>query len=294
MIPEIASNIRAELGEGPSWDAEKKVLYWVDISGGVVYVHTPNDPNDKLVQRVKDVGCVVPRKGGGLAVASQHALYGLDLQGKTLTPLTEQVETDKAENRFNDGKCDPAGRFWAGTMDGRPTRSPIGAFYVLEKGRKLKKVLSDITVSNGMGWSPDNKTMYYIDSPTRKVSAFDYALSTGEIKNRRTVVDFAQTQQQGNPDGMAVDAEGMIWVAHWGGGRVTRWNPSNGKLLDTIIIPADQSSSCCFGGDNLDELYITSARKGIDPKLLAAKPLTGALFVVKTGVRGLPTNAFDG
>ena len=293
VIPQIASNIRAELGEGPSWDAEKKVLYWVDISGGVVYVHTPNNPNDEVIQRVKDVSSVVPRKGGGLALTSQHGFYGLDLQTKKLTPLTEQVESDREGNRFNDGKCDPAGRYWAGTMDAQ-TRTPIGALYVLERTNGLKKIVPDVTVSNGLGWSPDNKTMYYIDSPTRKVSAFDYALKTGEIGNRRTAVDFSQAQQPGNPDGMTVDEEGMIWVAHWGGARVTRWNPSKAKLLETIAVPADQTSSCCFGGSNLDELYITSARHKLDPKVLAAQPLAGNLFVAKVGVRGLPTHTFDG
>jgi sugar lactone lactonase YvrE len=294
LIPERASNIRAELGEGPSWDAEKKVLYWVDISGGIVYVHTPNNPNDEVVQRVKSISCAVPRRGGGgLVLTSQHGIYGLELKSKVLTPLTEQVETDREENRFNDGKCDSAGRFWAGTMNGLKN-APSGALYVLERNHGLKKALPGVTVSNGMGWSPDNKTMFHIDSPTRKVSAFDYALRTGEIGNRRTVVDFSQAQQLGNPDGMAVDEEGMIWVAHWGGARVTRWNPLNGTLLETIAVPADQTSSCCFGGDNLDELYITSARHNLDPKILAAKPLSGSLFMAKVGVRGLPTNAFDG
>jgi len=293
LIPEIVSNIRGELGEGPSWDAEKKVLYWVDIDGGVIYVHKPNDPNDQVVQKVKTVSSVVPRRGGGLVLTSQHGIYGLDLKSKTLTLLTEQVETDREGNRFNDGKCDPAGRFWAGTMNGMET--PLsGALYVLEKSHGLRKVVPDVTISNGMGWSPDNRTMYYIDSPTRKVSAFDYALRTGEIGKRRTVVDFSQAQQPGSPDGMAVDEEGMIWVAHWGGARVTRWDPSGGRLLDTVDVPADQASSCCFGGDNLDELYITSARHQLDPKNLASKPLSGGLFMAKVGVRGLPTHAFDG
>jgi sugar lactone lactonase YvrE len=294
LIPEVVSNITAELGEGPSWDAEKKVLYWVDISGGIVYAHTPNDPNDEVVQRVKSVSSVVPRRGGlGLVLTSQHGIFGLDLKTKVLVPMAEEVETDRERNRFNDGKCDPAGRFWAGTLNGLRD-APSGALYALEKNHRLRKVLPDVTVSNGMGWSPDNKTMYHIDSPTRKVSAFDYALGTGEIVNRRTVVDFSQAQQPGNPDGMTVDEEGMIWVAHWGGARVTRWDPSSGRLLDTIAVPADQTSSCCFGGDDLDELYITSARHQLDPKVLAAKPLGGSLFMAKVGVRGLPTHAFDG
>jgi sugar lactone lactonase YvrE len=235
---------------------------------------------------------VVPRTDGGLVIASQQGLYGLDLGSKVLTPLTDMV-AEKEGNRFNDGKCDAAGRFWVGTMDA-PDRNPTGALYVLERGHKLRKVLSDVTVSNGLGWSPDNRKMYYIDSPTKKVSSFDYTLSTGEIGNRRTIVDFETARQPGSPDGMTVDEEGMIWVAHWGGGRLTRWDPSDGKLLETIAVPADQVSSCCFGGSNLDDLYITSARHELDPARLAAKPLGGSIFVTKVGVRGLPTNAFDG
>jgi sugar lactone lactonase YvrE len=173
-------------------------------------------------------------------------------------------------------------------------KRPVGGLYLLEKNRKLRKVLSGVSISNGLGWSPDNKIMYYIDTPTRKVSAFDYHLDSGEIENRRTVVDFLVQQQLGSPDGMAVDAEGMIWVAHWGGSRVTRWDPQSGKLLEMIQIPALQVSSCCFGGKNLDDLYITTARNGLDQKILDSQPLTGALFKVRPGVQGLPTNAFDG
>ncbi|MDA4134782.1 MAG: SMP-30/gluconolactonase/LRE family protein [Thaumarchaeota archaeon] len=293
MTPEVASNVRAQIGEGPTWDARKNVLYWVDITGGVVYAHTPKKPHDEVVQSVKDVSSVVPRKGGGLALTSQHRYFALDLKSKDLSPLTASVEAEIETNRFNDGKCDAAGRYWAGTMDTlQKTRS--GALYVLEKGRRPKKVISGVTISNGLGWSPDNKTMYYIDSPTRKVSALDYSLKTGTVKNRRTIVDFSVSKQPGKPDGMSVDSEGMIWVAHWGGSRLTRWDPSNGKLLETIAMPAEQVASCCFGGKNLDDLYITTARIRMDAKTLAAKPLNGALFVVKPGVKGLPTNEFDG
>ena len=151
-------------------------------------------------------------------------------------------------------------------MDGEE-RSSSGSLYVLEKNKKLNKVLPNVTISNGLGWSPDNKVMYYIDTPTLKVSAFDYSLATGAIENRRTAVDFVQNNQPGSPDGMAVDEEGMIWVAHWGGARLTRWNPSTGKLLDTFEIPADQVTSCCFGGRNLDELTLPLRKMGWNPKV---------------------------
>ena len=293
MEPELASSVRAELGEGPSWDAEKGVLYWIDIRQGLIFSHMLGIQDDEIVATAKGVSCVVPRKSGGLALTLKHGFYSLDTTSKKLEEISEKVETDMDENRFNDGKCDPAGRFWAGTMD-ETEKSPAGSLYCLEKNRKLKKVLSSITISNGLGWSPDNTKMYYIDTPTRKVWSFDYSLLSGEISNRKTAADFSENRQEGSPDGMAVDAEGMIWVAHWGGARVTRWNPSSAKLLETLHIPADQVTSLCFAGEHLDELFITSARSGLDAKVLAAKPLAGSLFVAKVGVRGLPTNSYEG
>ena len=292
-IPEVVTDIRAVLGEGPSWDARNAVLYWVDIIGGKVHVHNPTDRSDRTIPVQKYVSAVVPRKSGGAVVTLQHGYYSLDLASGRFEPLSEQVETEIPGNRFNDGKVDPAGRFWAGTMD-MAERGPKGALYVLEKNRALRKVLSGVSISNGLGWNPNNKVMYYIDTPTRKVAAFDYDLQSGAITNRRTAVDFTVQNQKGNPDGLAVDAEGMIWVAHWGGSRITRWDPARGTLLDTISFPALQVSSCCFGGKNLDELYVTTARNELDSKILEAQPLTGALFMVRPGVRGLPTYAYDG
>lgn len=292
MNPEVVSSVKAILGEGPSWDAKKQILYWVDIKGGVIYAHRPGNNTDELVAKVDGVSCVVPRSNGGLALTHGHGYYGLDLTTKSLEQLSDQVDTGLA-TRFNDGKCDSAGRFWAGTMDGTE-KNQIGSLYLLTKDRKLKKVFSQVTVSNGMGWSPDNTEMYYIDSPTRKVVAFDFSLQTGDISNRQTAVDFDKTNQPGVPDGMTVDAEGMIWVAHWGGARVTRWDPSAGRLLDTLEIPADHVTSCCFGGKNLDELYVTSAREDLDEENLKAKPMSGSLFLTHPGVRGLATNSYVG
>jgi len=224
-----------------------------------------------------------------------HGFFAVSLDGGKISPLSQEVEPELKNNRFNDGKCDPVGRLWAGTMDIQE-KNATGSLYFLDpKDLKSHKVLSGITVSNGLGWSPDNKKMYYIDTPTMRVSVFDYSLDSGRLDNKRTAVDFSKEGQPGSPDGMAVDDEGMIWVAHWGGSRVTRWDPETGKLLHTLPVPALQVTSCCFGGENLDELYITTAREGVDQQTLALQPLTGGLFMTKIyGVRGLPTYAFDG
>jgi len=294
MEPEIASEVRAELGEGPSWDDRSQVLYWVDIIKGIIHSHKPGNPSDEMVANLgMRVSCVVPRKKGGLALTMPNGYYSLDLTTKKLEPLYENVESPQAGTRFNDGKVDPAGRFWAGTMDGGE-KNPIGSLYVLNGDLKLKKVLSGITVSNGLGWSPDSKKMYYIDSPTKKVLSFDYSLQTGEISNKKIAANFIDNNQKGDPDGMAVDAEGMIWVAHWGGARITRWDPSTAKLLDSVNLPTDHVTSCCFAGKNLDELYITTAKEGLDQKTLDSQPLAGRLFVARVGVKGLPTFAYEG
>jgi len=294
MEAETASNVKAELGEGPSWDERSQILYWVDIKRGQIHAHKPGNTSDELVADLGEiVTCVAPRKRGGLALTLRNGFYALDLGTKKLEPLYENVESPDAGARFNDGKVDPAGRFWAGTMDDSE-KNQIGSLYFLGKDRKLKKVLSDIWISNGLGWTPDSKIMFYIDTPTRQVWSFDYSIQTGEISNRKIAADFMENHQKGDPDGMTVDAEGMIWVAHWGGACVTRWNPVTGKLLDTVALPTDHVTSVCFGGRNLDELYITSAQEGLDEKARAAQPLAGRLFVARVGVRGLPTFAYEG
>lgn len=287
---ELLKESKAELGEGPSWDSRNNALYWVDIQGGNVHTYKLNNGKDTVIHTGGYVSSVVPRMSGGVLVTLQHGFYSLDLKTHSVT-LIREVERDLVSNRFNDGKCDAYGRFWAGTMNMTKLNS-TGILYYLSSDHSVTKVLSGIGISNGLGWSPDNSTMYYIDTPTRRVTAYDFDLVTGKINNKRTAVDFSY--QEGMPDGMAVDREGMIWVAHWGGSKVSRWNPITGKMLDQIVVPAIYVTSCCFGGKNLDELYITTSRTGLDRRALSEYPLSGHLFRAKVEVGGLPTYSFIG
>jgi sugar lactone lactonase YvrE len=194
--------------------------------------------------------------------------------------------------RMNDGKCDPAGRFWAGSM-AYTGDTGAGTLYRLDPDLSLHTVLDSVTISNGLVWTSDNSTFFYIDTPTGRVDAYDYDHGTGNISNCRTAVEIPDGQ--GGPDGMTIDSEDMVWVAHWGGSCVTRWNPQTGELLETVEVPdAKQITSCALGGANLDDLYITSASIGLDDEGLAEQPNAGRLFRVKVKARGVPACGFAG
>jgi len=214
-----------------------------------------------------------------------------------LNPSTQKLtclvnpETHLPGNRFNDGKCDPAGRFLAGTMDDAEIETS-GALYSCSPNGTLKTLLTGVRISNGLTWSPNYQTFYYIDTPTRQVTAFDYDLATSNIANPRPVINFSL--ELGWPDGMTSDSEGTLWVAMWGGAKLTRWNPATGQLLESIPVPALNVTSCVFGGPSLTDLYITSARKGMNAEQLAEYPLSGGLFRIKTDIQGMPTFAFGG
>ena len=223
-------------------------------------------------------------------LALHHGFAHLDLETEELTFISDP-EPDKPENRFNDGKCDPAGRFWAGTLalDEKPRAASL---YCMDTDLSVRRVLGNVGNSNGIVWSLDNTTMYYIDTPTREIAAFDYDLETGAISNRRVAVTVPQ--EYGYPDGMTIDEEGMVWVALWGEGCVCRWDPRTGELLHSLRLPVRQVTSCAFGGEKLDELYITSACIGPEGKALAAQPLAGGLFRVHPGVKGIEAFEFNG
>lgn len=276
------------LGEGAIWDAEQQVLYWVDIDPGLVHIYDPVTRKDRSLSVGQPVGTVVKRKSGGLMLAVRNGFMSLDVKTGT-TSLIATPQDHSPDNRFNDGKCDPAGRFWAGTME---TPSRKGALFRLDTDLSVHKMLDNVGCSNGIVWSFDKKTMYYIDSNTRKIDAFGYDDATGAISNRHTIVTVQESY--GSPDGMTMDADQKLWVAHWDGGCVCRWDPSTGQLLQKIQLPVSRPTSCAFGGPNLDILYITSASTELEPAALAQQPEAGGLFSFRPGVRGLPALSFRG
>jgi sugar lactone lactonase YvrE len=284
---ELVLDAQAVLGEGPIWDAPNARLYWVDIMKREVHVHDPASGSDRTITLDQQVGTVVRRRSSGLMLAVERGFAHLDLDTETLTPICDPEEHAPGL-RFNDGKCDPAGRFWAGTMGPEGTAN----LYCLFPDLTVKKMLDGVTTSNGICWSLDAKTMYYIDTPTGAVAAFDYDAETGEIGNRRVAVSVPE--DMGHPDGMSIDAEGKLWVAHWDGWSVNRWDPETGERLATIAVPAAHVSSCAFGGPNLDDLYITTAALGLDCEAVRDQPHAGGLFVARPGVRGVEAFEFAG
>jgi sugar lactone lactonase YvrE len=291
---ELIINLHCTIGEGPVWDARSRSLLWVDLLGNKIYALDIANGRTSSLDVGQNAGCVAPREKGGLIAALQHGFFLVDLWKGSVVPMFDP-EADKPENRFNDGKCDCQGRLWAGTMSkkmdsGAGDSGPAGSLYCLSPDWTVRKKIQQVTISNGLGWSPDNRVFYYIDSPTNTVAAYDFASETGEISNRRTVVDFPPGFV-GMPDGMCVDAEGMLWIALWGGAAVGRWDPTTGELLRRFVVPAPNVSSCAFGSSGLNELYITTASLGTD---LQSYPLAGGLFNLDPGVAGLPTFAFGG
>ncbi len=281
MKTEILYDVKATLGEGPAWDEKTQTLYWVDILGKRIYAG-----GEVLAELDDYIGCLAPTQNGHLIVGKRASFVDFDPATSQQTVLVTLPES--ATNRMNDGKCDPTGRLIAGTMDMNET-DPTGSVYSYD-GKSNRVLFHDVTISNGMAWSADHKTFYYIDTPTCEVRAYDYDVKTGEIANRRKAFDVPKSL--GWADGMTSDTEGNLWIAMWGGAQVTRWNPNTGQLLEQIPVPALQSSCPVFGGKNRNELYVTSARKGMSESDLNKYPLSGGLFKVETKYEGMPTFEF--
>ena len=286
--PEIAIDSRATLGEGPVWDEQRQLLLWLDILPGLVHRFDPATGSDDAFRVGKPVGSAGLRRGGGLVLAVEDGFALLDKDWQRVAQAV--VEHPGPRARFNEGKCDPAGRFLAGAMAYDLTPG-AGSLYRLDPDLTVTKLLDGVTISNGLTWSADGTTMYYIDSPTQGVDAFDYDPGTGRLANRRRIVDIPAAA--GLPDGMTIDAEGCLWVALYGGAAVHRYTPE-GRLDTTLSFPGTNITCPVFGGPRFGLLYVTSARDGLDERQLAAQPHAGAVFTADVGAQGLPGLRFAG
>jgi len=278
-----------ELCEGPCWDLGAGRLIWVDIMAGRVHSADPLTGDRRSWDLGMPVGCVAPCTSGGWIAAVELGFARYDENWSmldTVVPAPGQA----AGTRFNDGRCDTAGRFWAGTLayDSTPGAASL---YRLDVSGEVTLVLDDVTISNGLGWSPQSDTMYYVDTGRGTVDRMRFDAGTGTPSDRTTLVSVPPAE--GAPDGLAVDSEGFLWVALWDGGCVRRYSP-DGELERTVRLPVSRVTSMAFGGRDLADLFITTACDGLGPRRLADEPLAGSVFRYRPGVTGLPTNPFKG
>ncbi len=281
---DLVIDAHAQLGEGPVWSQAEQLLYWVDIEGRMVHRYDPSSGSDDHVDVGERVGSVAPRAAGGLVLALASGFATLDAWGAPPRRLVP-VEADRPDLRMNDGACDSCGRFWAGTMalDFGPRQ---GALYRLDPDGRVERMLGDVTISNGIAWSPDDSLMYYVDTRSCGIDVFDFEAGSGTIASRRRLVDVDEAD--GEPDGLVVDEEGCLWLALWGGSCVRRYAP-DGRLVGIVEVPVPRVTKCAFGGPDLDDLYITTALEDD-----GNAPHAGGVFGVRPGVRGLPAHAFAG
>jgi len=286
-VVEPVGDVTAALGEGPYWVPEDDCLLWVDIEGGLL--HRTYFPSRETVTDVPGpVSAAFPAVGGGILIAggaSLTLLFPAERGAQWTARTIAQVTGARDDLRFNDAGVDPAGRVWVGSMHIGET-DPLGELYRLDAGSRLNPVVKAVTVSNGLGWSPDGSRMYYADSPLSRVDVFDYDPATGEAFARRPFADLSDIE--GVPDGLTVDADGCVWVAIWGGSALRRFTPE-GQLDAVLPVPVSQPTSCAFGGPELADLYITSANVGLTEAQRAAQPLAGRLLHVRPGPVGLPS-----
>jgi L-arabinonolactonase len=279
--------VQNTLGEGPLWHPAEKRLYWVDINPGIFYQSDQALTAFNKFHMHTPVGAFGFRSGGGMILATADG-FSWWQEGQAAPQVFYNPLPGREGVRLNDGKVDPAGRFWAGSID---TEQSQGKLYRLDPDGTQHTILKGIGISNGLGWSPDRETMYYTDSLQSTIYAFDYNLGSGEIRNQRPFVQLPKTKKEVVPDGLCVDAEGCLWSAQWNGWQIVRYDPQGRPILK-VKVPVQRVTACCFGGERLDHLFITTARVGLAEDALGAQNHAGDVFVCPTDTRGQKTNFF--
>jgi sugar lactone lactonase YvrE len=285
-IEQIGSR-SSKWGEGPIFWQDH--LYYVDIEGHALVRLNPQTGEEKIWDMDERIGTVVPCQSGDLLCAGDSGIYRFNPLDGSKISLADPEAEKRPDNRFNDGKCDPGGRFWAGTIS-TVKKTGDASLYQLDESGSLKRMISGVTNSNGICWDQEKKLMYYIDTPTQKVTVYDYDLANGKIENSRIAVDFTKFGIEGSPDGMTMDVEGMLWVAMCHGGAVLQINPDTGELLRKVLLPCVETTACTFGGNRLDRLFVTT---GIHKTLEEAG--AGHVFVVDgLNAQGTPAQPYHG
>jgi sugar lactone lactonase YvrE len=279
--------VKANVGEGPVWAPREQALYWVDNKGRKVFRRDENG-DVRTFATPFEICCLAPSETGGFIAGTDRGIARIDLEAGRYD-IVANPEADIPGNRFNDGKTDPWGRFWSGTMD-NAEKEATGSLYRFAADLRWTKIDSGYRVTNGPAFDRSRNRMYHTDSGTKTIYAFDLT-GSGEVAGRRVFARF--DEPDGSPDGMTVDSEGHLWVCFWDGGCLRRLSP-DGHIVERIEMPVQRPTSCAFGGPGLDRLYVTSARLGFDQDALAMQPCAGGLFLVDTGVRGVAETSFAG
>jgi len=284
---ECVLDIKASLGECPTWSVDGQSLYWVDINAPSLNRFDPLTGKNIAWPMPEAIGCFALRDRGSFVAALRSGIWLVGANGK-LEHKIAAAPYDPAHHRFNDGRADAQGRFWAGSMNEK--RDVASAMlYRLDASLTLTPVLSDITISNGLAWSPDSRTMYHADTPTRTIHAWDFDPATGTVANRRVFAQFSAATDR--PDGGAVDREGCYWSAFYGGGKVVRLSP-RGETVAEFPVPATCPTMCAFGGPDLKTLFVTTARQRREAEELARLPQSGGIFAMRVDVPGMPEPKF--
>jgi sugar lactone lactonase YvrE len=286
---ECVLDVKASLGECPVWSADEQLLYWVDINAPSLNRFDPLSGRNTAWAMPTSIGCFALRQEGGFIAALRNGFWLVDNNGKLDKRICE-APYDPAHHRFNDGRADPRGRFWAGSMNEK--RDAASAkLYRLDPDFKLTAMIPDITISNGLAFSPDARLLYHADTPVRTIYAWDFDAATGDIANRRILARFERETDR--PDGGAIDREGCYWSAFYRGGKIVRLSP-RGEILAEFAVPAMCPTMCAFGGPDLKTLFVTSARQHREPEELERLPQSGGIFAMRVSVPGLPEPKFAG